>query len=86
MYKIVPNPRTSQCTLTTNRWELRTNANEFIACFARKEVAESVLEAITEHLQEEVEQQKNPINYFTWYNPEREEKPSLSTERFHSTL
>lgn len=76
MYKIVPNLRNSQCTPNTNRWELRTDANEFIACFARKEVAEQVVAAleamneITHGLRAHV----NPANYFTWYNPEREEK------------
>ena len=70
MYKIVPNPRNNQCTITMNRWELRTDENEFIGCFAREEVAKKVREALEKYYQEQVKE----INYFSWYNPNREEK------------
>ena len=56
MYKIVPNPRNNQCTITMNRWELRTENNEFVGCFARKEVAEGVKEALEKYRQEEIKE------------------------------
>lgn len=71
MYKIVPNPRNSQCSITMNRWELRTEeGNEFIGCFAREEVAKEVREALEKYHQKQVKE----INLFSWYNSNREEK------------
>ena len=71
MYKIVPNPRNSQCSITMNRWELRTEErNEFIGCFARKEVAEGVKEALEKYRQEEIKE----INLFSWYDAKKEQK------------
>ena len=70
MYKIVPNLRNAQCLSTLNRWELRTDGNEFIGCFAREEVAKEVKEALEKYHQKQVKE----INFFSWYNPNREEK------------
>lgn len=70
MYKIVPNLRNAQCLSTLNRWELRTDGNEFIGCFAREEVAKEVREALEKYHQKQVKE----INFFSWYNPNREEK------------
>ena len=70
MYKIVPNLRNAQCLSTLNRWELRTDGNEFIGCFAREEVAKEVKEALEKYHQKQVKE----INFFSWYNQDREEK------------
>ena len=70
MYKIVPNSKNIQCSSTMNRWELRTENNEFVGCFARKEVAEGVKEALEKYRQEEIKE----INLFSWYDAKKEQK------------
>ena len=70
MYKIVPNPHNSQCSSTHSRWELRTEHNEFIGCFAREEVVEEVKRALEERHQE----QRTEVNLFSWYDSKEEQK------------